>query len=154
MLTYRKAGIDDLQLYFEWANDETVRKNSINKSPIAFEDHCRWFKKRLEDAGTAFLLFYEGPDPVGQLRIDVQHDATEAIINYSIAQEHRGKGYGVSMLSDSFSYFSRLNLSFPLTGLVNENNIASIKAFEKAGYQRQEEMITINGEQYVKFSRQ
>ena len=33
--------------------------------------------------------------PIGQLRVDT--DAEKAVISYSIAKEHRNRGYGVQM---------------------------------------------------------
>ena len=49
MLSFRKAQIDDLQLYFNWVNDPIVREQSYNSDIIDFLNHSQWFKKTIND---------------------------------------------------------------------------------------------------------
>ncbi len=152
MLTFRRATEADMLLYFEWANDETVRENSINKSKIIFEDHVKWFKSRLKNAASIMLVFEDDNKEIGQLRIEVDEENKEAIINYSIDKNYRGQGFGKMILSESNTYYSSLGIRYPLIGFVKPNNMASIAAFNKAGFLKLEGEYLINDESYLKFS--
>jgi hypothetical protein len=39
MLSFKKASLDDMRLYFEWANDSIVREQSYNSGTIDLENH-------------------------------------------------------------------------------------------------------------------
>ncbi len=152
MLTFRRATEADMLLYFEWANDDTVRENSINKLKIIFEDHVKWFTGRLKNPATIMLVFEDVDRAIGQLRIEIDEETREAVINYSIDKNYRGKGFGSVILSESNKYYAGLGIQYPLIGFVKLNNAASISAFNKAGFLKHEGEYLINNEAYLKFS--
>ena len=139
----------DMMLYFEWANDPAVRQNSINKEPIALEDHIEWFTRSIGNEETQFLIFDEGGKNIGQLRIDLDKERDKAIINFSIDAGQRGKGYGTKMLLIAYKFYLTLNLKKIFMGYVQAENKASSKAFEKAGFQLQSDSKIIQGEPYL-----
>ena len=145
----RKATIEDMMLYFKWANDPVVRQNSINKSPIYLEDHKKWFSKKIEDEKTIFLIFEEDGYQLGQLRIDLDNKSNEAIINFSIDESQRGNGFSTKMLVLAYQYYLKLYIKLTFTGYVQIGNKASSKAFEKAGFQLEIEHKLIGGEYYL-----
>ena len=151
MLTYRKATEADMLQYFEWANDETVRKNSINNSKINFDDHVKWFAAKLASADTFFLVFLSGENKIGQLRLETDHQSREMVINFSIDRNFRGKGFGTEILSETFRFYSGLNINYPLIGFVKQDNGASVAGFLKAGFTRQQELFKIQNGEYIKF---
>lgn len=152
MLIFRKAGLEDMLLYFEWANDDTVRQNAVNKKKIPLEDHAKWFSKKINTDETLMLLCLLDNVGVGQLRIDLHREKKEGIIDYSVDKSARGKGLGTGILREGKKYFFRGHKDFVLIGMVNEKNSSSISAFRKAGYEESPEKIRINNEQYLKFS--
>lgn len=145
----RAASIEDMMLYFTWANDPVVRQNSINKSPITLENHIGWFSKKIEDHQTLFLIFEEDGSNIGQLRIDLDNEGGEAIINFSIDERERGKGFGTKMLLLAHEYYQALGFKLAFIGYVQLLNKASSKAFEKAGFELQKEHKLINGDPYL-----
>lgn len=153
MLTFRKAEKADVLLYFEWANDETVRKNAINSSRIILEDHVKWFNNKLADPDTIMLVFLDQGKEIGQLRIETEQSCNEAIIDYSVDKNARGKGFGTIILSEGYQYFSGLGKQVSLVGFVKADNIASASAFIKAGYEKQEELTVIKDQVYFKFKK-
>lgn len=153
MLTFRRASEADMRFYFDLVNDAAVRQNSINSRQIIFEDHVKWFTNKLADPDTIMLVFSNGDKRVGQLRIEIEPGTNEAIIDYAIDRDSRGKGFGTLILSEGFQYFSRLVKNMPLTGFVKVNNMASISAFVKAGYLKTEGIRPIKNELYFKFSK-
>lgn len=130
----RRATIDDMLLYFEWVNDPDVRQNSFNQTPITLEEHKQWFQKKLSSPSSyLFVLECQG-QPAGQIRFDeVEEGVFE--IGFSIDMKYRGFGLGKHILSQSIQELKK-NIIFPCTiyGLVKSDNVASTKAFLKAGF--------------------
>jgi RimJ/RimL family protein N-acetyltransferase len=134
MLSYRNANIDDLMLYFEWANEYNVRQQSFDSGIIDLKTHKRWFEKKINDEDCMMLIFQENEkNKIGQVRIQ-KVNVNEALIGISIANEHRGKGYAKEILSLGSKYFLEQNPEFIINAYVKETNLSSKYAFEKAGF--------------------
>jgi RimJ/RimL family protein N-acetyltransferase len=135
MLTFRKATLADVKLYFDWANDTIVREQSYNSSTIDFENHKKWFETKLEDDSCMLLLFQnEEKSNIGQIRIQ-KENVKEALIGISIAAEHRGKGLAKEMLLLASDYFLENNKGYLINAYIKKQNISSKQAFEKAGFE-------------------
>ena len=129
----RKATIDDLDLIFEWANDEDERRNSFNPEPIPYENHCKWYQNKMESDDTYIFVLMCDDTPVGQCRLDIEDD--EALISYFIDKRYRNRGYGKKLLE---LIFDETIMSLPkvrvLKAEVKEENIPSQKVFLSLGY--------------------
>lgn len=135
MLSFRKATLADIKLYFEWANDSVVREQSYNSKMIDFENHKKWFEFKLNDYSCLMLIFQnEEKLNIGQIRIQKENEK-EALIGISIASEHRGKGYAKDMLKIASDYFFDTNRKMLINAFIKENNLSSKYAFEKAGFE-------------------
>lgn len=133
MIRFRKAIPEDVHLFFEWANEETVRENSFNQDEIKFEDHVKWFSEKLRSPRNLILVFLDaGNVPVGQVRYSF--DDKQATIGIVIAKEQRGKGYAKPMLVMADEYFHELYPSKPIYAYIKLSNQASYKSFLGAGY--------------------
>lgn len=140
MLSFRKANIDDLQLYFDWANDSVVREQSYSSTKIDLENHSNWFKAKLQDESCLMLLFQnEVFEKVGQIRIQKQNNE-ESLIGVSIDAKFRGKGYAKEMLQMASDYFLVLNPDSMINAFIKEKNLSSKYAFEKAGFEFNKEV--------------
>jgi UDP-2,4-diacetamido-2,4,6-trideoxy-beta-L-altropyranose hydrolase len=132
-LTLRKATINDLQLVFEWNNDPEVRRHSFYPEPILLEDHTIWYKAKLEDAASKIYIAEVVGKPAAQIRFDVKDD--QAKISYLISKNYRGKGLGHTVLLKGITKLLAEDKSVNLVvGLVQKDNLASVRAFEKAGF--------------------
>ena len=131
----RKATSEDVMLIFEWANDKEVRQNSFNSSSIPLEEHMGWYEKKMHSETTLFYIMMDKEQPVGQIRLELDGDCAQ--VNYSVAADHRGKGYGKEML-----HLAELELqkAYPdilkMVAEVKADNQASQGAFEKEGYRK------------------
>lgn len=134
MLRFRKATCDDLLLYFEWANDEMVRKQSFQDKAISLEIHRIWFLNKLEDSNCLMLLF-ENEDnyPVGQIRLQKENE-TSTIIGVSISKEFRGQGLASRLLKMASDYYLINNPIYAINAYIKINNESSIRAFKKANF--------------------
>jgi len=143
-MVFRKATIDDCDLFFKWANDKEVRANAFNSKPIIYEEHVQWFSKKILSLDCFLYICYEKDIPIGQIRVDIENNV--GIIAYSIDSQNRGKGYGTKMLEMIVDQIKKEDVKISiLKGKVKYENIASQKAFEKAGYECK------NNEKYIEY---
>ena len=138
MLNYRKANSKDVDVYYKWANDSTVRDQSYNSQPIDYDIHVKWFLKKINDENCSMIFFHdENNEAVGQVRIE-KNDSTNAIIGISIDSNKRGNGYAAIMLGMATDKFLDSNSLISIHAYIKESNIPSKKIFEKAGFLFQE----------------
>lgn len=137
-LYLRKATREDMDLLFRWANDTAVRQNAFHTEQIPYENHVKWFEKMMADESVYQYILCKGESPVGQIRLNVEDG--EAVIDYSISAEHRGKGYGVEMLRllQKQVKENKIPSVIKMVGQVKYENHASARAFEKSGFIRKE----------------
>jgi UDP-2,4-diacetamido-2,4,6-trideoxy-beta-L-altropyranose hydrolase len=132
-LTFRDVTTNDMQLLFSWANDPEVRSRSFNPEPIPLENHTRWFYARLDNPDTILYIAETEGEPVAHIRFEIAGKV--ATISYLIAENYRGHGLGHTVLLKGIQ---RLKMQRPVVqqveGLVQPDNIASVRAFEKAGF--------------------
>jgi UDP-2,4-diacetamido-2,4,6-trideoxy-beta-L-altropyranose hydrolase len=133
-LHVKRAGPEDANLLFDWANEPDVRRNSINTEPIAWETHVAWFGSRINSPDFILYILYESDGPVGQIRFDA-HDAYYEI-NFSIDKNHRGKGFGKAIIvlgmNELISEKGHKKIRFHAK--VKKFNVASMRTFESLGF--------------------
>ena len=54
-INLREARIEDMMIYFEWANDKEVRQNSFNQNSITLAEHKRWFSNKIASSKLILL---------------------------------------------------------------------------------------------------
>jgi UDP-2,4-diacetamido-2,4,6-trideoxy-beta-L-altropyranose hydrolase len=132
-LRFRLAHIDDCRMVWEWANEPVTRAMSFSSEPIAWETHVQWFEHRLKDVSCWFLIAEDqAGTPIGQVRYE-REKPYEVTISVSIAPEFRRRGYGEAMIVLSIDELS-LRLTDVIHAYIKPDNLASIRAFEKAGF--------------------
>ncbi|OKL41320.1 UDP-2,4-diacetamido-2,4,6-trideoxy-beta-L-altropyranose hydrolase [Pontibacter flavimaris] len=132
-LSMREATADDLLLLYDWANDPVVRKQSFNPNPILLESHTRWLYTKLEDKQAKLYIAEAAGVPVAHIRFELRDG--KAIISYLIGSDFRGKGLGHVILQKGVAILLQQNPALELVeGLVQKENKASVRAFEKAGF--------------------
>lgn len=130
-LNLRKATLEDKYLLYWWANDETVRSNAFSREYFSSNQHERWYKSALASDKVHIFVLVADNVPVGQLRLQYEDNGV-CLIDYSIAVEHRGHGYGKKILQLAER---QVIGDTTLLGQVVEGNIASHKIFQSLGYQ-------------------
>ena len=137
-LQLRRAEHADRDLLFGWANDDAVRANAFHTEKIPYEKHVVWFDKMMADASVHQYILCDGGTPVGQIRLNVE--GSEAYVDYSIAADKRGKGYGSAMLSmlQAMLAGGQIPHAARIVGQVKYGNDASARAFERCGFLRKD----------------
>jgi len=133
MIRLRPVQEEDCRLIWEWANDPDVRAVSFTSEPIAWDNHVKWFRSRLNDPSCIFYISNTSEGvPIGQIRFDLEGE--EGVVSISIDSNHRGDGYGSAMISlASEKVFEVSNISV-IHAYVKKGNDFSVRAFEKAGF--------------------
>ena len=125
---------EDMELLFEWANEQDVRKNSFSAKDISFEEHKKWFQKLLGDKNCRQYIYEYENEAIGQVRIRINGDTAE--ISYSICVGKRGFGHGKIMLQ---LLCEEVKNTLPtvrkLVGRVKPDNIASQTTFIEDGFE-------------------
>jgi UDP-2,4-diacetamido-2,4,6-trideoxy-beta-L-altropyranose hydrolase len=133
-LSLRAARVEDAQLYFDWANDPTVRSQSFDGKPIAWPEHAAWFAKRLADS-VLLLAADEAGLPAGQARFEPREGAWR--LSYSMAAEFRGAGLAAKMLDMALQELRRRKVGpagAKLLAEVKTGNAASRRVFAALGF--------------------
>jgi len=139
-LYWRPAVPEDVDLYYQWANDEEVRKNSYSTAAIPYENHVKWFKSRVNDASFRFYVFMNDEGKAaGQVRI--QKSSGQTVIGISIDGAFRGKGYGSRMLQLACENYRRYVDRDPIVAYIKSWNMASRAIFKKAGFTNETEVM-------------
>lgn len=130
----RRAEERDMELLYQWANDAETRKNSFSQEAIPMQNHALWFRNKLRDKNCYFYILTDGEQDLGSIRLETEPGRETAVISYSVAKEHRGKGLGKKLLA--LAERERIDGICFLEGSVKKQNQSSIKCFLDNGYER------------------
>ena len=144
----RQATSEDMNLLFQWANDETTRQNAFNTEKISLEEHKQWFNDKLTSDKTILYIYCIDNISIGQIRVDIDNNI--GVISYSIDSAHRKQGHGSRILEILESTIKREipNVEI-LIGKVKNANTASQKLFERLKYQSSHKDSYIEYEKHV-----
>jgi len=126
----RKAVDTDVELYFQWANNDEVRQNAVSSEPIVFENHLSWFSSRINSQTSRLYVGLWNGFAVGQIRFDLHNNSWE--IDYSVDSNHRNMGFGEMLIRKGMSeLLSEFQTDLTIVGLVKSQNIPSAEVFKK-----------------------
>ena len=128
---FRLRGLiwEDRKLLFEWINDQQTRRESLNKKPIKWIDHCKWFEERIINHSANNFVFLQG-SALGFLRLDKLKNRYN--ISFLVAPSFRGKGIGKKMITSIL----QKKPNFRFSAEVFSSNIASNKIFLYNGFKK------------------
>ncbi|MBY0578115.1 MAG: UDP-2,4-diacetamido-2,4,6-trideoxy-beta-L-altropyranose hydrolase [Burkholderiales bacterium] len=129
----RHAFENDARKLFEWRNAPETRRHAFNPDRIAWEDHLAWLKNSLSNPDRHLLIGEQDHRPIGVLRYDLAGSIAE--VSVYLVPGLYGRGLG-SRLIEAGTIWAGLNLPniATLRARILTENIASRKAFAKAGY--------------------
>jgi RimJ/RimL family protein N-acetyltransferase len=131
VLSFRPAAAADVRQVFEWSNDPQVRAQSFNNEPIAWAEHDKWYAKKLNSHSDMLLIALANDQPAGFVRFEnINQKATIGIL---VGAEWRGKGLAASIIALATNTFFATH-KVPVHAYIKKQNVASIKAFQRAGY--------------------
>jgi RimJ/RimL family protein N-acetyltransferase/sugar phosphate isomerase/epimerase len=132
-LNIRNLQSDDIYDLFEWRNHPEIRKNSFNSNPVSLQEHEKWFKDKLQDQKTTIYIAFDKNHKIGTIRFEDKSDYIK--VSVMLNPEYFGKGLGSSVIklgTDKFTHEKKPDKI--LAAEIKTDNIASKKAFQKAGF--------------------
>ncbi|MGQ9874540.1 MAG: UDP-2,4-diacetamido-2,4,6-trideoxy-beta-L-altropyranose hydrolase [Chloroflexus sp.] len=142
----RNVRESDCRILWQWANDQTVRENSFSSRLISWEEHLSWFTSKINDDKCVFYMVENDRGiPIAQVRFETT-GSDDAIISVSVAEEHRGKGYGHLIINHASRKLLQTTNIKVVHAYIKPNNVSSLRAFERAGYTNVGE-VSVSGQQ-------
>ena len=149
----RPAQPEDEARLLEWRNEPMTRAASLTSDAISAETHAGWFARKIADPGCAIFIVMEGDEPLGQVRLDrLEDDLAE--VSIGLAPAARGRGIGREALRHVAGQAQELGVA-TLRALVKPENVASLRAFEAAGYdefERSDDVVELRAAVVLKAS--
>lgn len=131
-LRVRAAKSEDMMIYFKWVNDPDVRLSSFDTKTIEIKEHMKWFTSMITSKNAHLYIFEnEGGMAVGQVRFE--DCESYSVISISTDKEFRGMGIGSQILKLALKEYRKISKS-PVLAYIKNNNLQSVKSFEKAGF--------------------
>lgn len=134
--TLRLAEMKDCDMIFKWRNAGETRRFSGNSKPIPYETHVSWYESALLDQDRAILIGEIEGEPVGVIRYD-RKDA-RAVVSVYLAPGCKGKGIGARLIKEGSHWTEKHWKINTIDALINAENLASIGAFEAAGFRKKD----------------
>jgi UDP-2,4-diacetamido-2,4,6-trideoxy-beta-L-altropyranose hydrolase len=134
----RRATAAESELLLTWANDPVVRQYSFSTEPVSRITHEAWFAARLADPNSLLLLAEDiaTGSHVGLIRFQVEFQV--ATLSYQLAADWRGRGLAAPLLlAGAEAVQHRFSNLRQIRGQVQASNLASVRAFERAGFSLQ-----------------
>lgn len=124
-----------------WTNDPDTRRQSFDPAPVPLAQHEAWLAGQLANPMRYLLLLAEDATTgtaAGLIRfalsVDNQHN-TIATLSYSLAPEYRGRGWAAPLLlAGTRAILGQFPGVQRVVGEVKPANVASVRAFWRAGY--------------------
>jgi RimJ/RimL family protein N-acetyltransferase len=124
----------DAEMLLRWRNDPETRRNSIHTEEVSPDGHAQWMLERILSSHPGSDLIAEIDNvSVGVVRMDWNEEGDGFDLSFTVAPEHRGKGYGFAMVDRALKEFRSFREN-------HERRVRRI--FEKLGF----ELIDSEGE--------
>ena len=133
-ITLKKADFTDIEFLFYLRNIPEYYRYYTHPKPVQWEEHINWIMPILLGLDNRDLYIIMADDiKAGQVRVDYSSDMAE--INISLVEHFRGKNIAPVALEKVIEKARKEKGVKTFRAHVHQENIASQKLFEKAGYQ-------------------
>jgi UDP-2,4-diacetamido-2,4,6-trideoxy-beta-L-altropyranose hydrolase len=131
-LVLRPVHLKDSRTLWKWANDPAVRQASFCSNPISWEEHCSWFADQLNHHSA--WVFEDGSGaPVAAVRFRFI-PPLDAIVSITLSPAERGARLGPHIITRAVAHLFATSPVVRVHAHIKKENVASIKAFENAGF--------------------
>ena len=138
----RRARPEDCRAVFEWRNAEETRRHFFDPRPLEYAGHETWFHATLADPARHLLVAESDGRPVGVVRLD--EGPASADVDVYVVPGQVGRGHGTRMLQEAARWARKETRIRKLVARVLEENVASLRAFEKAGFRAEHRVLTLD----------
>ena len=138
-LSIRSALPDDSDDILIWKNDPDSRFFAIDGRIVERHVHEAWYRRSLASKDKFLFIGEIAGEKIGVVRYDRMNAETTFKVSINLNPKWRSRGLGKKLLEDSRPLIAK-NLDFKRLKLLAEiknDNVASVKSFESAGYSEQ-----------------
>ncbi len=133
-LILRHAIQEDCHDLWVWRNHPEVRKWAFSRAEIDLEAHKEWFSRKIiDDQVRIYIAEEQSGRKLAQVRFEVGVDGCCVHVNLNPVFFGQGWGNHVIRRATERFFIERLDVAQVMAKVV-KGNIASEKAFQKAGY--------------------
>ncbi len=133
-VTVRKAILDDRVKIYKWRNEPSIYNKGFSGQPVEWDEHCEWFAGQFYNQWCEMYIIRADGKDVGQIRFQFSEVNHVWYVSIYITDKHTRKGIGWRAIRIASNRLLRIT-SFPtIEAMFLSQNIASKKAFKKAGY--------------------
>jgi len=129
-MIFKKIRKEHQSIFQEWFKDKATQKHLGGMLPL---ENC--INYMISNTDTLAYLVFENETPIGMVDIEMDPLEKTASISLLINPNFRKKGLGTFLLEttlqlDCFKNYTRLD------AFIEPKNVASIKCFQKVGFQK------------------
>ena len=129
----RKVKCEDKEQIYKWRNSPYLIKLGSSGKKVSWDEHSKWFEKTIDDPLVYLYIICNNKLSVGQLRFELFEDTFFKTSIY-LDKKFIGKGLGPKALILGCSLVSKEYEQGTFIAHIKDDNQASIKAFQKAGF--------------------
>jgi len=134
-IALRPAVMDDCYDVYGWRNAEETRRHIFDSELIPPDIHRKWFCSVLENPNRVLLVGEIDREPVGVLRYDIS--GQEALISVYRVPGRREEGIGSHLIRCGSVWLREHHPQIRIiTAEIIRDNVASVRAFESAGFKK------------------
>jgi len=120
-----------------WTNDPDTRRQSFDPTPVPLAQHEAWLANQLAHPERYLLLLAQDSTTgaaAGLIRFIITPN-DQAVLSYSLAPDCRGRGWAAPLLlAGTRAVLAQVPQLTHVLGEVKADNVASVRAFRRAGY--------------------
>ncbi|MGB2601659.1 MAG: bifunctional UDP-2,4-diacetamido-2,4,6-trideoxy-beta-L-altropyranose hydrolase/GNAT family N-acetyltransferase, partial [Candidatus Omnitrophota bacterium] len=134
-INIRCADSNDCHDLWEWRNHPGTREWCFDRQEIKYEDHEEWFKKKIgEKTSEIYIAENADGEKIGQVRFE--KCPGEVIVSVNLNPSFFSRGVGNRIIKHATGVFLAENPEInEIMAKIKTDNVASKKAFKKAGYE-------------------
>lgn len=132
-LKLRRASRDDARQIWRWRNSPEIRRTALDDREIGWDEHERWFMRRIDDPRCIMLVAADASGDVGTVRFDI--DGPSANVSIFLAPDRAGEGLGSELLRCAELWLEHNNSGVRrVSADIRPENLASIGLFRGRNY--------------------
>lgn len=131
-LELRSLDAVDMEDLYNWRNHPLVRKKSFHSEPLSWEEHQRWFKRKINSPDTTIYIGYYQGNKIGMIRFDSGSEGIK--VSVMMRPDFIGRNFGSRLIRLGVKKIMETPGEKIITAEIKKSNVASIRAFKKAGF--------------------
>lgn len=134
MINIRPAILPDCQQLFDWRNMPFIYEKGYSGKPVRRHQHDEWFQRILISENIKIFIIQYQHYPIGMIRFDRFEMQDNFIVSIYIEEDHTKRGFGPIAIKRGIDRIRERVPQAEFHAGFLADNIASKKAFAKAGF--------------------